>query len=136
MNNLKRAWEFLCEHVDEAVDWSFVSHYNTIIGIGSIANPDKLRTIPVRIGGTDWTPNVPTIESARACIGDASLLHDPESRAVVIFLAISRGQWFANGNKRTLLMVANHCLINAGVGIFSVAPRVEARFYTAFACVL
>ncbi|MFT8358916.1 MAG: hypothetical protein ABF448_04705 [Bifidobacterium aquikefiri] len=56
VNNLKRAWGFLFDHVDEAVDWPFVSYYNRIIAESLIADSGKLRTVPVRIGGTDWVP--------------------------------------------------------------------------------
>ncbi|MFT8704204.1 Fic family protein [Bifidobacterium aquikefiricola] len=128
VNNLKRAWEFLFDHVDEAVDWPFVSHYNRIIGESLIADSGKLRTVPVRIGGTDWVPPVATIDAVRNSVEKASLHHDPEQRAIDLFLAVSRGQWFQDGNKRTALLVANHCLINAGIGIFSVTPSLKHDF--------
>ncbi|WP_415447265.1 Fic family protein [Bifidobacterium aquikefiri] len=57
-----------------------------------------------------------------------SLHHDPEQRAIDLFLAVSRGQWFQDGNKRTALLVANLCLINAGSGVFSVTPSLKHDF--------
>ena len=42
--------------------------------------------------------------------------------------AITRGQWFNDGNKRTALMAANHVLINAGIGVFAISPSLKRDF--------
>ena len=42
--------------------------------------------------------------------------------------AVTRGQWFSDGNKRTALMVANHQLIHDGIGVFSIPPEDKAQF--------
>ena len=44
------------------------------------------------------------------------------------FGAVTRGQWFSDGNKRTALMVANHQLIHDGIGVFSIPPEDKAQF--------
>lgn len=58
VNNIKRAWMFLFENVDQPVNWQYMSEYNRIRDAG------KLRTNDVRIGGTDWIPELPTMESS------------------------------------------------------------------------
>lgn len=44
-----------------------------------------------------------------------------EDQALLMFCAITRRQWFNDGNKRTALMAANHVLINAGIGVFAIS---------------
>lgn len=53
-----------------------------------------------------------------------------EGRALLMFCKITRGQWFNDGNERTALMTANHALINAGVGVFSIRPSLKREFTT------
>ena len=45
-----------------------------------------------------------------------------------MFCAITRRQWFNDGNKRTALMAANHVLINAGIGVFAISPSLKRDF--------
>ncbi len=47
---------------------------------------------------------------------------------MLLFGAVTRGQWFSDGNKRTALMVANHQLIHDGIGVFSIPPEDKAQF--------
>lgn len=131
VNNIKRAWMFLFDNVDHPVDWAYVSEYNRIVGEGLVANAGGLRANPVSIGGTSWVPDLPDVESSRDRIGklqQAGL--SAEERAIGMFCAITRGQWFPDGNKRTALMVANHVLVNAGVGMFAIAPGLKREFTT------
>lgn len=58
VNNIKRAWMFLFENVDQPVNWQYMSEYNRILGEGLIRDAGKLRTNDVRIGGTDWIPEL------------------------------------------------------------------------------
>ena len=114
VNNIKRAWMFLFENIGRPIDWRYVSEYNRILGEGLIRDAGKLRTNDVRIGGTDWIPELPTMESSHDEISSLMKIESPEDRALLMFCKITRGQWFNDGNKRTALMTANHALINAG----------------------
>lgn len=51
-----------------------------------------------------------------------------EDQALLMFCAITRGQWFNDGNKRTALMAANHVLINADIGVFAISPSLKRDF--------
>jgi prophage maintenance system killer protein len=130
VNNIKHAWEFLFDNVEYPPDWSYISAYNGIIGQGINPEPGVLRTHNVLMGGTRWIPDMPTFASPRDWIsammnrGDI----DPIERSIALFEAITRGQWFNDGNKRTALMVANHALIHDGIGIFSIAPELKPAF--------
>lgn len=128
VNNIKRAWMFLFDSVEHPIDWPYVSEYNRILGEGLVRDAGALRTHDVRIGGTDWIPDIPTVESSHGMVAESSALASPEERAISVFCAITRGQWFNDGNKRTALMAANHALINAGVGVFAISPSLKREF--------
>lgn len=130
VNNIKHAWQFLLENVDYPIDWQYVSEYNRIIGEGLVRDAGMLRAFGVRIGGTEWTPELPSVDSSRDMVGSIMLQDDPLGRALDLFGAITRGQWFADGNKRTALMVANHELIHAGIGILAIPPSDKREFTT------
>lgn len=85
----------------------------------------------VRIGGIDWIPDFPTMESSYDEIASLRMgAESSEDRALLMFCRITRGQWFNDGNKRTALMTANHALINAGIGVFSISPSLKREFTT------
>lgn len=129
VNNIKHAWMFLFDNVSHPLDWAYVCEYNRILGEGGVVrDPGALRQIMVRIGGTDWIPDIPTSQTSHDCIAELSHVEDPQERAIRTFCAITRGQWFNDGNKRTAIMAANHVLINAGVGVFSIAPSLKRQF--------
>ena len=63
VNNIKRAWRFLLDNIDYPVDWQYIREYNRIIGEGLVRDAGRLREYGVRIGGTGWVPEIPTVES-------------------------------------------------------------------------
>lgn len=128
VNNIKHAWQFLIDSVDYPVDWQYVKQYNRIVGEGLVREAGMLRNYGVRIGGTQWVPQVPTLETSQGVVSNIMAQEKPLDRALELFGAITRGQWFSDGNKRTALMVANHELIHAGVGILSIQPSDKAEF--------
>lgn len=127
--NLKHAWMWLTANADRYVDWELVSAYNRLVGATLVDNPGYLRTTDVRIGGTKWKPEVPSLFSAQNAINQVLLNEsDPVRRALRLFLTICRGQFFNDGNKRTATMIANHSLIHDGVGIFALDPSFKQCF--------
>ncbi len=130
VNNIKHAWQFLLNNVGYPMDWQYVAEYNRIIGEGLVRDAGMLRAYGVRIGGTDWSPELPTVETSRDMVAGIMRQGDPLARALGLFGAITRGQWFADGNKRTALMAANHELIHAGIGILSIQPSDKREFTT------
>lgn len=65
VNNIKRAWRFLLGNIDYPVDWQYIREYNRIIGEGRVRDAGRLREYGVRIGGTGWVPEIPTVESSQ-----------------------------------------------------------------------
>lgn len=121
-------WKTAGIEVDHPLDWQYVSAYNRILGQGLVRDAGKLRTSHVRIGGTDWIPDLPTTASSHDAIASLASIGSPEDRALRMFCATVRGQWFNDGNKRTALMAANHVLIRAGVGVLCVSPSLKREF--------
>jgi prophage maintenance system killer protein len=128
VNNIKRAWRFLLENIDYPVDWQYIREYNRIIGEGLVRDAGRLREYGVRIGGTGWVPEIPAVESPQERVRGILEESEGEDTAMLLFGAVTRGQWFSDGNKRTALMVANHQLIHDGIGVFSIPPEDKAQF--------
>lgn len=124
VNNIKRAWSYLVDHVDDPLDWTYLTEYNRIIGQYLERDPGSIRRSPVRIGGTSWTPPGQVTESqVFEGMEEARAEQDPTRRASHMFAVVCRGQWFYNGNKRTAIMAANHSIIHDGAGIFALPPQ-------------
>ena len=132
VNNIKRAWRFLLDNIDYPVDWQYIREYNRIIGEGLVCDAGRLREYGVRVGGTGWVPEIPAVESPQERVRGILEESEGEDTAMLLFGAVTRGQWFSDGNKRTALMVANHQLIHDGIGVFSIPPEdnsAEWRLY-------
>ncbi len=129
VHNIAWAWNWLIEHADRPVDWDLVCTYNRLVCASLVYGAGEPRTFPVGITGTDWRPPIPTPAKARSQVEEAvSEESEPEAAAFKLFLTISRGQFFGDGNKRTALMVANHHLVNRGIGLLAVDPAQNKQF--------
>lgn len=129
LNNLKHAWQFMFDNAEWPVDWQYLSEYNRLITESVEPGEGVLRNEIVTIGGTEYVPPVPVFGDVQTQLNRDLHQHNPEDRALNLFASISRGQWFANGNKRTSAMAANHSLIHDGVGVFALPPeKVETEF--------
>lgn len=129
VHNIAWAWNWLIEHADQPVGWDLVCTYNRLVCASLVYGAGELRTFSVGITGTHWRPPIPTTDGSRSQVAEAvSGESDPETSALRLFLTISRGQYFGDGNKRTALMVANHYLVNQGVGLLAVDPAQNKQF--------
>ena len=124
INNIKRAWRYLLENPDMPVGWSLISEYNRILGEGGLVdNAGGLRSSTTNITGTNWRPELPDFDNIMASLTKIDAAENPVYKGLLAFSEVSKGQWFNDGNKRTATMIANHALVQAGVGIF--APPVN-----------
>ncbi|MDR0298890.1 MAG: Fic family protein [Streptococcaceae bacterium] len=128
VNNIKHAWQFLFENIDYALDYQLVAEYNRIVGTGLEKDPGKLRQELVTISGTEFIPDMPTFKGVKSQIEMLSGLENPVNQALEVFAKIARGQWFANGNKRTAYMLANHLLLQHNVGLFAIPVEENENF--------
>lgn len=99
VNNIKRAWRFLLENIDYPADWQYIREYNRIIGEGLVRDAGRLREYGVRIGGTGWVPEIPAVESSQERVRGILEESEGEDTAMLLFGAVTRGQWFSDGNQ-------------------------------------
>ena len=96
VNNLKHAWQFLFETIDETVGIDYIRRMNAIIGANTgQLQPGEIRTTEVSISGTRWRPEIPNckyVGETLAGLYDEAI--DVETRVLSTFARICRGQFF------------------------------------------
>ena len=92
VNNIKRAWRFLLDNIDYPVDWQYIREYNRIIGEGLVRDAGRLREYGVRIGGTGWVPEIPTVESSQERVRGILEESEGEDTAMLLFGAVADGR--------------------------------------------
>ena len=129
--NMRDAWQFLLNSMDQPVDLEYLCKINDYIARGEALEWGKLRTGSVMISGTDYLPPVPSAEAVAAELG-AILTADTSAtaKALEAFVWGARGQFFWDGNKRTSMTLANKILISAGVGFLTITDRHMEQFNT------
>ena len=132
INNLKHAWEFVLENLGVEIDMRYLRQLNGIIGAeGVVGRAGELRSTEVRIAGIDWRPKLPELETIKQILADIEKIENPIDRALELFCAISRGQWFYDGNKRTAQLAANAVLIDSGNGVLAISQEKRDVFFAA-----
>ena len=92
VNNIKRAWRFLLGNIDYPVAWQYIREYNRIIGEGLVRDAGRLREYGVRVGGTGWVPEIPTVESPQERVRGILEESEGEDTAMLLFGAVTRGR--------------------------------------------
>ena len=130
--NMRDAWKFLLNTVNEKVTFEYWCKLNEYIARNEALEWGKLRTGSVGISGTDYEPPIPdkekTIEELENILSapDASAT----DKALEAFAWGARGQFFWDGNKRTSLMIANKILVSSGSGIMTITDKYMEQFNT------
>lgn len=128
--NMRDAWKFLLNTVDEEVTFEYWCKLNEYIARNEALEWGMLRTGMVGISGTDYEPPVPdrtkteTELTAILSAKDASAT----DKALEAFTWGTRGQFFWEGNKRTSLVLANKILISSGAGILTITDKFMEEF--------
>lgn len=128
--NMRDAWKFLLNTVDEEVTFEYWCKLNEYIARNEALEWGMLRTGMVGISGTDYEPPVPdrtkteTELTAILSAKDASAT----DKALETFTWGTRGQFFWDGNKRTSLVLANKILISSGAGILTITDKFMEEF--------
>lgn len=133
INNLKYAWQFVLEN--EGIEYDYKAlcqiHKLTCDKLVLDENLGRIRTTPVNIGGTKWTPQFPIESQIKEEL--ESLLNQPEKTkteiAIEIMLWIMRRQMFIDGNKRVAMLFSNKILIDNGCGIITIAQDLQTTFF-------
>ncbi len=129
--NLKHAWEFILNKNVIQMNSNFVilCTINKLVEEGFYYAAGSLRSIPVKIGGTSWTPSIPYEADIKEDI-DKIINNDKSNleKSIDLLLYVSRKQMFIDGNKRTAVIFANHYLISKGEGLI-VIPEDKVEEY-------
>ena len=127
--NMRDAWRFLLQTIDEPLTLAYVCKLNGFIARNEALEWGKLRTGTVGISGTEYMPPVPSENGAESDL--AAILSRNTTgteKALAAFLWGTRAQLFWDGNKRTSMTVANKILISAGAGILTITDQRMEQF--------
>ncbi|GHV78263.1 hypothetical protein AGMMS49944_00540 [Spirochaetia bacterium] len=136
--NMRDAWRYLLDTLDETLDMAAVCALNGLVSRNESLAWGVLRTGKVGISGTTYVPPIPDAEKAQCEL--AALARNggksPTEKALDIFLWGTRAQLFWDGNKRTSLLAANKMLVQAGSGVLTITDsflqdfnRLLTRYY-------
>lgn len=128
--NLKRAWQYLFETINEKVNLSYIQDFNRLVGRDLVYRSGFLRTANIKISGTTYRPNLPVDYEVRSNIEKFLNNDDKKEAALALMLYIMRSQLFFDGNKRTAMLIANKILIENGLGILAVRQENLNEFFT------
>ncbi len=129
--NLKHAWEFI---LDEGVlrsksDLYILSYIARLVNEGFYNEGGRLRAVPVRIGGTAYTPPLPIEADVKEqLLSITTSDDDPTEVAISLCLYCMKAQLFNDGNKRAAVIFANHFLISRAGGLLIIPESVVPEF--------
>lgn len=125
--NLKHAWEFILDKdvIASQTDYYLLCHVAKLVNEGFYMEGDRIRSVPITIGGTTYMPPLPNEIDVKDKIAEiiAKDAGDIDT-AVELCLYCMKTQIFLDGNKRASVIFANHYLISHGEG-FLVIPENE-----------
>lgn len=129
--NMKHAWEFILDPdiILSKPDLGLLMQINKLVEEGFYYDAGALRSVPVRIGGTKWSPALP-IESVIK-EGLTKILNSVKSnldKAIELALYVQKSQIFLDGNKRTAVIFANHFLISKGLGLLYIPAELTEEY--------
>lgn len=136
VNDLKRAWQYVFEHVYDNINIDTIKTLNRIAGKFTVLKSGIIRDSfdePIRIiineQGDDWYPELPPSERIiNEQLSQMFSNDDKVEAALDLYLYISKGQLFNDGNKRTASLACNMFLIQNGQGLFYVPPKKYREF--------
>ncbi len=131
--NLKHAWEFILNKnvIMSKSDYNVLCTINKLVEEGFYYSTGVLRTTPVKIGGTNWTPEIPIESKIKEELND--ILETPQDeieKAIQLLLYTVKKQMFLDGNKRTSIIYANHYLIGKAKGMIVIPVEKIAQYKT------
>ncbi len=129
INNLKQAWLYLLDSLDETVNVPFICRLNKIVGGDNLViNAGFIRKVPVSIGGTSWKPDLPIEAQIKEEMNEVLSVREPTDRAITLMFYLMHKQMFLDGNKRTAMLAGNQVMIANGCGIISVPIEDQPEF--------
>lgn len=129
--NLKHAWEFVLDPdvLTFPSNLDILQHIGKLVNEGFFTDGGAIRSVPVRIGGTSYTPPIPFESHVRE---ELDALIDSEDSTVDIAIKLClycmKTQVFQDGNKRASVIFANHYLISRGAGLLVIPESDVPQF--------
>ena len=129
--NLKHAWEFILDNdiIQVESGYQILCKIASLVIEGFYSDGGRIRSVPVRIGGTDYLPPIPietvVIENLERIVNSKKTIID---KAIDLCLYIMKTQVFIDGNKRTAVIFANHYLVGHGKGILVIPEKNVPEF--------
>lgn len=127
--NMRDAWRFLLNTLDEPITLDYVCKLNEYIARNEALVWGKLRAGKVGISGTDYIPPVPSQDEAEQELAEIMAENTTATeKALNAFLWGARRQLFWDGNKRTSMTLANKILVSSGAGMLTITDKHMAEF--------
>ena len=129
--NLKHAWEFILNKnvILSNTNFALLCEINKMIEEGFYYSAGKIRSVPVTIGGTKWTPDLPIESIIKEDLEEIFNKEiDDIDKAIELLLYTMKKQIFIDGNKRTSVIYSNHYLISKGKGIIAIPAELTQEF--------
>ena len=126
--NLKNAWQYLFDTINEDVTIDYIKRIHEEIASGIIRPAGEFRDRGVGISGTNWRPKLPSEVDYDKELEQLNKIENPLDYALEMFLWIQKSQMFIDGNKRTANLVTNHEFIKNGLGIISIPPELTGTY--------
>lgn len=128
INNLKHAWIFILNSMEAANNLNFLKSINNIVGSNLVDRAGQIRIYEIRIGGTNWKPEIPNEEVVIKQLEEFNKIENITQRAITIMCYLMRTQFFSDGNKRTAMLFANKIMIENGKGVITVPIELDETF--------
>lgn len=128
--NLRDAWKYIIEHINEELTLGFIEEIHTIVAKSELPY-NKLgvfRNTGVLISGTNWRPEIPDMDTVYKEFNDVKNISNTTERALTMMLWLMRSQLFQDGNKRVASMICNKILIQDGKGIMTIPVELDGKF--------
>lgn len=118
--NMRDAWRFVLETLDEPVNIMYARQLNSICGHSLIYGCGVERSSDVYITGTTHRPPISQHSDVVRSLQELREEKDPLRRAILTFAYLAKTQIFIDGNKRVAQLTANQILISSGVGVLRI----------------
>lgn len=128
INNLKHTWLFVLNSITLENNLNLLKTINSLVGSNLVDRAGQMRVYEVRIGGTNWKPELPKEENVIKQLEEYNKLECVTDRAITIMCYLMRTQFFSDGNKRTAMLFANKIMIQNGKGIISIPIEEDEHF--------
>lgn len=126
--NMRDAWRFVLDTLDEAMNIMYVRQLNGICGHSLIYGCGAIRTSDVYITGTTYKPPIPQHSDVVDALSRLMEETDSIRRAILTFAYLAKAQLFIDGNKRVAQLAANQILVSSGVGVLKIPDTCVRTF--------